>query len=309
MSLNGISELSTNGVADKEKRQKAKLDLAAAKRAADGNPRATYDITQLPTQWDFNTSTNENEIVDNPNTGGLILGRPWAAGSTPSPSPTLQFYLDASDPNSYPGTGSTWTDLSSNGYVATLIGSPTFNTTHFTFNGTAQYVDANQSLAAETFSVGCWFRTSAAGIKMLLSKETVSGNPWNYRIWMNGGSLNADISAYEPPGGNQPVQSLLTTTTTTYNNGEWYLVMFTRDDSNWYIYVNGVQVATKADNFTGTIVNSQELWIGRSAFTGQSPTGSYQYTGDIGHVFVYNTVLDSTEILQLYNDTKTVYGL
>jgi len=66
MADNGISTLAT-----KELRQKAKLDLAAAKRAADGNPRATYDITQLPTQYDG------NDIIDNPNTGGLVQGRPW----------------------------------------------------------------------------------------------------------------------------------------------------------------------------------------------------------------------------------------
>jgi hypothetical protein len=66
MALNGISTLAT-----KELKQKAKLDAAAIKRAADGNPRATYDITQLPTQYD------DNAVVDNPNVGGLIAGRPW----------------------------------------------------------------------------------------------------------------------------------------------------------------------------------------------------------------------------------------
>lgn len=66
MSANGISTLAT-----KELRQKSKLDLAAAKRAADGNARATYDITLLPTQY------NEDDIVDNPNTGGLVIGRHW----------------------------------------------------------------------------------------------------------------------------------------------------------------------------------------------------------------------------------------
>lgn len=70
MAFNGISELAT-----KELRQKAKLDLAAAKRAADGNARATYDITQLPTQYD------DNGIIDNANSGGLVLGRPWTTGS------------------------------------------------------------------------------------------------------------------------------------------------------------------------------------------------------------------------------------
>jgi hypothetical protein len=66
MALNGISTLAT-----KELKQKAKLDLAAVKRAADGNLRATYDITLLPTQY------NDNSIVDNPNIGGLVDGRPW----------------------------------------------------------------------------------------------------------------------------------------------------------------------------------------------------------------------------------------
>ena len=66
MAANGISTLAT-----KELKQKAKLDLAAINRAAVGNPRATYDISQLPTQY------NNNSIIDNPNTGGLILGRPW----------------------------------------------------------------------------------------------------------------------------------------------------------------------------------------------------------------------------------------
>ena len=66
MALNGISTLAT-----KELKQKAKLDLAAAKRAADGNARATYDITLLPTQY------NDNDIINNPNIGGPVVGRPW----------------------------------------------------------------------------------------------------------------------------------------------------------------------------------------------------------------------------------------
>jgi hypothetical protein len=66
MSANGISTLAT-----KELRQKAKLDLAATKRATDSNARATYDLTLLPTQF------NDNGLIDNPNAGGLVQGRPW----------------------------------------------------------------------------------------------------------------------------------------------------------------------------------------------------------------------------------------
>jgi hypothetical protein len=66
MAANGISTLAT-----KELKQKAKLDLAATKRDTDGNARATYDITLLPTQYD------NNAVIDNPNIGGLVAGRPW----------------------------------------------------------------------------------------------------------------------------------------------------------------------------------------------------------------------------------------
>jgi len=67
-SANKIGRLATL-----EDRQKAKLDLAALDRTASGNPRATYDITQLPNPY------NDNDVDpdDNPNTGGLVTGRPW----------------------------------------------------------------------------------------------------------------------------------------------------------------------------------------------------------------------------------------
>ena len=63
---NKISRLAT-----REDRQDAKLALAALDRADSGRP-STLDITQLPTQYSGDT------VVDNANSGGLLLGRPWA---------------------------------------------------------------------------------------------------------------------------------------------------------------------------------------------------------------------------------------
>jgi len=58
----------------KEQKQIQKLDIAAATRLADGNPRSEYDITELPTQYD------DNSVINNTNTGGLQVGRPWVTG-------------------------------------------------------------------------------------------------------------------------------------------------------------------------------------------------------------------------------------
>ena len=65
-SANKIARLTTL-----EDRQKAKLALAELDRINSGNPRFTLNIAELPTQYSGNT------VVDNPNPGGLIEGRPW----------------------------------------------------------------------------------------------------------------------------------------------------------------------------------------------------------------------------------------
>jgi len=62
----------TNQSGSKQDRQIQKLEIAAVARAADGNLRTTYDITELPTRY------SGNEVIDNPNVGGLVAGRPWS---------------------------------------------------------------------------------------------------------------------------------------------------------------------------------------------------------------------------------------
>lgn len=213
----------------------------------------------------------------------------------------LNLWLDAADTASYPGSGTTWFDLTDNNYDSTLVNGVGFTSDAggtLTFDGSNDYIDTNQILSSESFTVGAWFKTSAAGIKMIISKETSVGNPWNYRIWLNGGQLVADVAQ-------GAIQSSLTSPLTTYNNGNWYNVYFTRTDNNWYLYVNGSQIATKADNFTGSIQNNQEVWIGRSAYLG----GSYAYNGSISSIYVYSRDLSAAEILQNYTATKTRFGL
>ena len=117
MAANGISELET-----KQLRQKAKLDLAATNRAAVGNPRATYDITQLPTQYD------DNSIVDNPNAGGLVVGRPWTTVSYSAGIYRSQYYnwpnQNGPDTTWYDGKTAAATTLVTNFDITLTAGQP-----------------------------------------------------------------------------------------------------------------------------------------------------------------------------------------
>jgi len=59
------------------------------------------------------------------------------------PQNGLQLLLDAANTKSYPGSGTTWTDLSGNGNTGTLTNSPTFTTDNggaIRFDGTNDYV-------------------------------------------------------------------------------------------------------------------------------------------------------------------------
>jgi hypothetical protein len=100
-------------------RQIAKLNLAVLDRTYVGNPYNTYDINLLPSQYIGNVST-PNEHPD-----GLIEGRPWVINVTPTPTPAL--YLNANNNTSYPGTGTTWYDLSGNTNDASLFNGVTFD--------------------------------------------------------------------------------------------------------------------------------------------------------------------------------------
>ena len=74
MAANGISTL-----ANKKLRQEAKLAQANADRVARNVVEpgryadVTADISQLPTKYD-----TDNSLIENANTGGLKVGRPWA---------------------------------------------------------------------------------------------------------------------------------------------------------------------------------------------------------------------------------------
>lgn len=70
MAKNGISTLQY-----KADRQAAKLALAAEDRSTFGR-RSTLDITELPTVY-APEDNDTSHVIDNPNVGGLVVGRPW----------------------------------------------------------------------------------------------------------------------------------------------------------------------------------------------------------------------------------------
>ena len=73
----------------------------------------------------------------------------------------LVLSLDAADKNSYPGSGTVWTDLSGNNIIGTLTNGPTFNSQNggsiFT-DGTDDWISTPYSgSAADSYTFSAWF--------------------------------------------------------------------------------------------------------------------------------------------------------
>ena len=231
----------------------------------------------------------------------------------PPPSPTvitedLVLYYDFDNTDSYP-SGTTVTDLSASDYTGTLVNGPVYSSVNggiLNFDGSNDYIDTNNSIASESFTINAWFKLSDVSVaRMLISKEenVVGGAPWNYRMYLDQttGHLIGDIAQVPISGGGSgDTKSMLYPVNMADNI--WHYTTFSRDaDTNTVkLYVDGILVEESSDVLSGTIMNNQNVWIGRSAVGG----GSYPLNGSIGSILIYDRALTDEEVNTNYLATK-----
>jgi len=209
----------------------------------------------------------------------------------------LLLHLDAAQLRSYPGTGTTWTDLSGNGNFATLINSPAFNTDNggsIVFDGTNDYapVRNNASILTTNYTKFCWFRvTSFSPGNNFIS----GGDGGNHAWWMQS-------SPQMRAGHNGSYNTVVSPTSLSLNT--WYCGAVTfNTTTGWVMYLNGSQNTTSGT--TQAFTGSGELLI--AAFG--SNNFANIFNGRIAIMMVYNRALTAAEILQNYNALKSRFGL
>ena len=208
----------------------------------------------------------------------------------------LVLCLDAADVNSYPRTGTSWSDVSGNGNNGTLTNGPTFNSSNggsIVFDGgdDCVLVNSNANILSKTaYTKTAWFYTTSFGTN---NNIISGGNSGQHAFWLG-------ASSYLRAGHNGNWSTVVTTTSMSLNT--WYYGAVTFNTSTgWILYLNGIQETTSSD--TTTFTGNQEILIGAYSTAGNV------YTGRIATSLVYNRVLTSTEILQNYNATKSRFGL
>lgn len=204
----------------------------------------------------------------------------------------LTIQLDAPNPTSYPGTGTTWFDLSGNGNNGTLNG-PTFvnsSIKSFLFDSNDDYVQ----LPYVVNTNNNWTLTfkskanSSFGYYTLFS--TIDG-PGHLQI------------RYTPTGTIQLLRNQValvgefTSHTETIN--VFSDITITKSSSTYKLYINGI--------YKNEFSNAASFTTGPQTL-GKSTNGE-TLNGNINSFIAYNRALSEVEITQNYNATKGAIGL
>jgi hypothetical protein len=215
----------------------------------------------------------------------------------------LVLNLDAGNVLSYSGTGNTWTDLSVNSNNGTLVNSPTYSSNnggYIILDGTDDYINVpnNSTLNSNVTTVSVWFRYSTVNnyYGSLISKADPAGtfNGWNIYIFNN--VINVQIKGN--PSATTDIPG------TTINTNTWYNVtLVSVSGGTSSLYLNNSLLNSRS-TVSYTVTASQPLRFARAIDTFWSYFG-----GNVGQIIQYNRALNSTELTENYNITKTRFGL
>ena len=212
----------------------------------------------------------------------------------------LVLYLDAAEPASYPGSGTTWTDLSGNSNNGTLTNGPTFSSSDggsIVFDGVNDYVivahstNLNPSLS---MTVSAWVKVSNFVTNMaIFGKGTTTSGQGGFGFNI-ASSTQLNLVKYF-------IIDQTITLSTSLSLNTWYHISAVQSSSSVTYFVNGQSVGVFS-NSTSYQTNTAELRIARNRGTLYSPIF-------ISNVYFYNRQLTVSEIIQNFNATKGRYGL
>lgn len=212
----------------------------------------------------------------------------------------MLFCIDAGNAKSYPGSGTTVTDVAGNGYTGTLVSSPTYTTDGqggIVFNGSTQYMTVAQNTPTTsqlTIEIVAKFGTPSPN-----ASGFVIGRSSSYRILHSPSAFDWVCSTTN--NGWYTTGTSLSASVTTSN---WNHLVCTYDGSNLRMYINGVLVNTTASAISGNVTGGSNLQMM------QSDAGNVSYgNGTIAISRGYSTALSLANVRQNFNAFRTRFGI
>jgi hypothetical protein len=221
----------------------------------------------------------------------------------------LVLNLDAAKVDSYPGTGTTWNDISGNNNNGTLTNGPTFSgigkQAAIVFDGTDDYVVVNNfpqlPVSSSARTINIWFNPNA------LTWQSNINNLFFYgTTGTTGATFGIDFDIY-------PVMEIYTwggngkdlMFSSSFAQTGWANIAVTYDGSTSIkIYENGTNTQT-LNLVSPCNTGNTNVWIG-------SINPAYQpwyYDGKVSVSQIYNRALSAAEVSQNFNALRGRYGI
>jgi hypothetical protein len=213
----------------------------------------------------------------------------------------LVLYLDAGNVKSYPGSGTTWTDLSGNANTGTLANGPTFSSANggsIVFDGTDDYIAGTNTSSMQLtgdLTIAAWVKLGDITNQGIFEKM-ISSPYRGYGIAKQDGLFKfwtASAGTY-----------VYTVSNTTYvADSNWYYVTGVRTSGVNRLFVNAV---LQIDSQSPPLADSGDIYVVARYY---SNVNSYYLGGNISSVTAYNRALSAAEVTQNFSALRGRYGI
>jgi hypothetical protein len=230
------------------------------------------------------------------------------AVSTPAPSPLpsgIIMYYDAGNPASYPGTGTTITDLSGNGYTATMNASITYSSSDggYWASSGADNVSItggtlNQTLTEWTMWTSL-YRVLSGNYDGVMFSRRSAGNANGMAIFATSARLSLNAN-----NGTEFVQAA---GSSDIPGSAWCFTSVGVDSTSLFrqVYKSGTQYFTTASKTAGSSIFDAPIVLFEDRESGQDRT----LNGRIGIAIMWNRKLSQAEVTQVNDYFKSRYGI
>ena len=213
-------------------------------------------------------------------------------------SSALQLYLDAGNASSYPGSGTTWTDLTVNGRNGTLTNGPTYSSADggsIVFDGSNDYVQCTGSLTVTAATFVTWIRRNGNQGQydgILFSRGT------------NVTGMNLQVSNQIAYTWNDAVNTYSWQSGLIVPDATWCMIAVSVTSTAATAYLcqaSGITTATNTVSHTSSVINDIKIaWDDAAA---------RYFTGNIAIAQLYNIALSADQVSQNFAADRGRFGV
>jgi len=226
----------------------------------------------------------------------------------------LVFYVDAGNDLSYSGSGGTWSDLvgGNDGSFSNMddINNPSNNYDSanggsITFDGVDDYIDLGSINSSNPlslynitdFSISFWMYVDSTGVdsyQRIIDKSDGGNGQNGYGVYV--GDVFPAKRLGLVIGGSAALDTGIDSNV--YAFDEWTYVTYTKQSSNYELYVNA------SSYFTSTSSNIVASTTTNCRIGSWNHSTTREFKGKISNLMIHHKTLSSAEILQNYNALK-----